>query len=167
MAKELLILRHGKSSWEIACDEFHRPLKKHGKQGAKQIGLWVQQQQLVPDLILSSPAVRAIETAKRCAKAMGLSEKKIQTEPRIYEAHFTTLMALLQACPPQIQRVMLVGHNPSLEDLLRHLVHYSLPDTAKLLPTAAMAHLTLQAQWSQTRLGGATLHQLILPSSLG
>lgn len=167
--KELLILRHGKSSWNVDCEDFYRPLVERGKRGAEQIGLWLQQQNLLPDFILSSPATRAIETAKRCVKAMGLSDSHIYQEPRIYEANFATLKAIINECPHQAQRVMLVGHNPGLEHLLADLVNQPLPETenGKILPTATLAHLTLpEDHWSQTHSRCGTLNTLIPASSL-
>lgn len=166
--KELLILRHGKSAWDVECDDFHRPLVERGKRGAELLGLWLQQQQLFPDFILSSPAVRAIETARKCCKAMGISDRHIYQESRIYEANAETLKALLNECPPQAQRVMLVGHNPGLEYLLENLVQHSLPeqDDGKILPTATVAHLTLSEHWSQTQTSCAHLHHLMRASSL-
>lgn len=166
--KELLILRHGKSDWNVDCDDFNRPLVERGKRGSEQIGVWLQQQNLLPDFVLSSPAVRAIETAKRCCKAMGFGDNPIYQEPRIYEANFATLKAILNDCPHQAQRVMLVGHNPGLEHLLADLANQPLPETesGKILPTATLAHLTLEEYWSQTHSGCATLNNLVSASSL-
>lgn len=166
--KELLILRHGKSDWNVECDDFHRPLVERGKRGAELLGVWLQQQHLFPDFILSSPAVRAIETARKCAKAMGLSDRHIYQEPRIYEANAATLKAILNECPHQAQRVMIVGHNPGLEHLLADLVDHSLPETedGKILPTATVAHLTLSQHWSQTHTSCAQLHHLTRASLL-
>jgi phosphohistidine phosphatase len=168
MNKELLILRHGKSSWEFDCDDFHRPLVERGKRGAEQIGLWLLQQNLLPDFILSSPAVRALETAQRCCKAMGFNDRHIYQDSRIYEANAATLKALLTECPAQAQRVMLVGHNPGLEHLLQDLVHEALPETAegKLLPTATLAHVRLAEHWSQTHSGCGRLNSLTCASTL-
>lgn len=166
--KQLLILRHGKSDWNVECEDFHRPLLERGKRGAEQIGVWLQQQNLRPDFILSSPAARAIETAMRCCKAMGLGENHIYQEPDIYEANFATLRAILNECPRQAQRVMLVGHNPGLEHLLEDLVNLPLPESenGKILPTATLAYLTLAEHWSQTHSGCGTLNALVSASSL-
>lgn len=166
--KQLLILRHGKSDWNNDCDDFYRPLEERGKRGSEQIGVWLQQQNLLPDFILSSPAVRAIETARKCAKAMGLGDNHIYQEPRIYEANFATLKDILNDCPRQAQRVMIVGHNPGLEHLLQDLVNQPLPETesGKILPTATLAHLTLAEHWSQTHSGCGQLNQIIRAADL-
>ena len=65
MTRELLILRHGKSDWEAGTDDFHRPLKDRGKRGAQRVGVWLLQQGLLPDHVVSSPAERAIVTAEK------------------------------------------------------------------------------------------------------
>jgi phosphohistidine phosphatase len=168
MNKELLILRHGKSSWDVDCDDFDRPLIERGKRGAELLGIWLQRQNLEPDFVLSSPAVRAIETARKCCKAMGISDRHIYQEPRIYEASAATLKAILSECPQQAQRVMIVGHNPGLEYLLDDLVPHSLSQSEndKLLPTAALAHLTLTEHWSQIHSSCGQLHSITCASAL-
>lgn len=166
MNKQLLILRHGKSSWNVDCDDFHRPLVERGKRGAELLGVWLQQQNLMPDFILSSPAARALETAERCCKAMGISDRHIYQDARIYEANAGILKEILNECPHQAQRVLLVGHNPGLENLLQDLLHSPLEEQEKLLPTATLAHLTLAEYWSQTASGCAQLNSITCAASL-
>ena len=144
--KELLLLRHGKSDWSAGTDDYHRPLKNRGKRGAQRIGAWLWQQDLVPDHIISSPATRARETAYKAAKSMGLGVANVQLDKRLYLPSTDELLQVLRACPKTAQRVMLVGHNPSLEDLLTRLVNDAIviPDDGKLLPTATVARLEVQ-----------------------
>jgi len=167
MSRELLLLRHGKSDWSVDSDDYRRPLKNRGKRGAQRIGAWLQQQALFPDLVLSSPAVRALVTAQKCCKAGGGSGQ-IQEDSRLYLADRDELLAVLADCPPTAQRVMLVGHNPGLEELLRYLVHepIEIPADGKLLPTASLAHLILPDGWRTPKAGQARLLQLIRATSL-
>lgn len=146
---ELLLLRHGKSDWGAGTDDFHRPLKNRGKRGAQRIGTWMWQQDLVPDHIISSPATRARETAYKAAKSMGLGVADVQLDERVYLPSTDDLLEVLRSCPEAMQRVMLVGHNPSLEDLLTRLVSDAvvIPDDGKLLPTATLARLDMQCSW--------------------
>ena len=81
---ELLLLRHGKSDWSTNTIDFDRPLKKRGKRNAKQIGMWLLDNDLIPDLIISSPANRAISTAKIVAEILLLSDDSIKTNDRVY-----------------------------------------------------------------------------------
>jgi len=149
MIKELLLLRHAKSDWKTDTTDFYRPLNKRGKQNAQQIGLWLAEQQLIPDLIISSPATRALTTAEMVCDAMGLPTTAVQTEQSIYEANLSDLRQVLSALPDSMQRLLLVGHNPGFESLLRHLAQgIPTPEDGKLMPTATLAYLQLDPKWS-------------------
>ena len=168
MTRELLLLRHGKSDWSVGVDDFYRPLKDRGKRAAQRIGVWLAQQKLVPDLIVSSPAERALVTAEKTCKAMGNGAQDIQQEERIYEAGLSDLLKVLADCPADAGRVMLVGHNPGLEELLEWLVIDSVPvpEDGKLLPTATLARLQMPADWGALIAGCAQLHSITRPGSL-
>ncbi|MDP3878588.1 MAG: histidine phosphatase family protein [Methylobacter sp.] len=167
MPHELLLLRHAKSDWSIEMDDFSRPLKKRGRRAAKQIGRWLAEQKLTPDAILSSPAIRALATAQRVCKQLGIAESAIISDPSIYEANAETLLALLKLRGEE-RRVLLVGHNPGLEDLLLKLTPNSIPLAAngKCLPTAALAHLVFSGEWIELAEGSAKLVTLIRPDNL-
>lgn len=68
MPRELLLLRHGKSDWDTDTDDFNRPLKDRGKRGAQRVGVWLLRQGLLPDLVIASPAERALVTAENAAR---------------------------------------------------------------------------------------------------
>ncbi|MES9858024.1 MAG: histidine phosphatase family protein [Sedimenticola sp.] len=157
-SRELLILRHGKSDWTADANDFLRPLNDRGKRGAQRMGVWLLQQALVPDHVVTSPAERAKVTAEKGCKAMGMGTRQIHEDRRIYESGVSDLMAVLRDCPVESRRIMLVGHNPSLEGLLRYLVDelISLPEDGKLLPTATLARLRIDCDWQ--RLGEACAH---------
>ena len=101
MNRELLLLRHGKSDWDTDADDFYRPLKDRGKRGAQRMGVWLSQQDLLPDHVVSSPAERAIVTAEKACKAMGLGAQGIQRDNRIYEAEVGDLLRVLADCPAE------------------------------------------------------------------
>jgi phosphohistidine phosphatase len=167
MTRELLLLRHGKSDWNADVDDYHRPLKDRGKRGAQRIGVWLAQQKMLPDLIVTSPAERALVTAQKACKAMGSGDAGIKQDRRIYEAGVDDLLAVLGDCPPDAGRIMLVGHNPGLEKLLVWLASTT-PETddGKLLPTAALARLQLQADWRALVAGCASLDSITRPGTL-
>ena len=168
MTTELLLLRHGKSDWETQFDDFHRPLKDRGKRDAQRIGVWLAQHELIPDYIISSPAERALVSAQKCCKAMGLGTQQIHPEPRVYAADRDMLLAVLADCPEQAKRVMLVGHNPALEELLSWLSDEDIatPEDGKLLPTATLARLQLKTNWNSLRLGCAKVASITRPREL-
>ncbi len=171
MVRELFLLRHGKSDWRLNVADFDRPLKKRGKLGAQRIGAWLHGQQIVPDLIISSPAERAINTAEKCCKAAGLTAGDVAVDRRLYLANSRTLLAVLAEVAELHQdkrRVMLVGHNPGLEALLIHLSRdrLKMPADGKLMPTATIARLRMPDDWSVLKKGSAQVMALVRASTL-
>lgn len=168
MARVLLLLRHGKSDWDTNTSDFDRPLKKRGKKGALCAGRWLTKRQLVPDLVISSPATRAFKTARIACKTMGLKRRRILTDDHVYLAQADDLVEVLRDCPEKA-RIMLVGHNPGLEDLLLYLVggNVAVPDDGKLLPTAAIAVLEMPDSWRGLGRGCARLLSLTRPAEMG
>jgi len=168
MTRELLLLRHGKSDWDTDVDDYHRPLKDRGKRGAQRVGVWLAQQQRVPDYIVSSPAERALVTAEKACKAMGNGAQGIQRDNRIYAAGVDELLTVLSDCPPDAGRVLLVGHNPGLEELLDWLVSDAVAasDDGKLLPTATLAIVKMPSDWQTLIAGCARLDSITRPGML-
>ena len=168
MTRELLIFRHGKSDPRVRSDDYHRPLKDRGKRAAQRAGVWLAQQGLVPDHVISSPAERALVTAEKACKAMGLYAGQINEDKRVYAADLDALLELLGECSDSSRRVMLVGHNPGLEELLIYLTggEVSVADDGKLLPTAAIARLTMPEKWVGLSEGCASLIALTRPDQL-
>ncbi|MGD2138082.1 MAG: histidine phosphatase family protein [Gammaproteobacteria bacterium] len=168
MRRELLILRHGKSDWSVDVDDFHRPLKNRGKRGARRMGAWLLQQQLLPDHIVSSPAERALATAGKVCKATGMKPGDIHQDRRVYAAGLDQLLEVLASCPEKAHRVLLVGHNPGLEELLEYLTdgEAPVPDDGKMLPTAALARLYMPGDWHGLAAGCARLESVIRPGAL-
>ena len=143
--KTLLILRHAKSSWKDASLADHdRPLNKRGKREAPRMGKLLQEQDLVPDRIISSTAKRARNTAKAIAKACHC-EDRVELTPEFYHAGPGSYLAVLQNVPDDNQRVMVVGHNPGMEALVAHLT-----GRMETMPTAALAHIELPIErWKE------------------
>lgn len=146
--KELWLLRHAKSDRKADVSDIDRPLKKRGKRDAKNMGEWLKSQHLIPDALLSSPAKRAIETVQIIYQELQVEGLVIQEDSRLYATGIEQLKMVLASCPETTQRVLLVGHNPELEDLLTHLVgEKALPDREKLLPTSALVRLSFNCSW--------------------
>ncbi len=136
--KTLLLMRHAKSSWKDSdLKDFDRPLNKKGKKTAPLMGHMIADQELVPDRIISSPAVRARQTVEAFVKTSGYkgeieySEGYYMGEPAAYIEPLTKL-------PDDVERVLIVGHNPGLEALLQLLT-----SRIESLSTGAMAYLVL------------------------
>ncbi len=167
MNNELWLLRHGKAERYDGMEDFDRALKKRGKRDAKRIGEWLKQRNLMPDLVISSPATRAIMTAKLTCEALCLDSQDIKIEKRLYDEGIVRIKSVLGELPSTLEKVMLVGHNPELEDLLAYLVKASdLPEVDKLFPTATLARLALPEGWSALTKDCAALLSITYPKLL-
>ncbi len=169
MSRNLLILRHAKSDWDTnTASDFERPLAKRGERDAPRIGQWLKRQKLLPNHIVSSPAQRARQTTENACKAMGIKEKQINWDARIYAATEGELLKVLADCPKKNKTVMLVGHNPGLEDLVAYLVGAGLriPADGKVLPTAAVAHLKMPESWKELKEGDGELVSITRPKEI-
>jgi phosphohistidine phosphatase len=123
--KRLTLIRHAKSSWSHPeVDDFDRPLNKRGERDAPMMGKRLAKQDTKPDLILSSPAKRAIRTATLIAKELGFPIEAIVTNKDLYVADVADLMTVLQQLDDSFENVMLCGHNPGLTSLSCHLTNY-------------------------------------------
>ena len=142
--KKLLLLRHAKSSWENASlPDFERPLNKRGMRAAPLIGKFMNEQKLRPDMVLSSPAQRARDTAVLALEAGGI-ETELRYDERIYEADVPRLLEVIRQIEETRGEVMLVGHNPGFEDLLAYLT-----GEHRHMATATLARIVLDcANWS-------------------
>jgi phosphohistidine phosphatase len=169
MKRELLILRHAKSDWDTgARSDFDRPLSKRGRRDAPRVGQFLQQQGLVPDYIISSPAERAKQTVLAVCSQMDIGGEQINWDARIYHASAGSLLNVLNDCPDHAQRVLIAGHNPGLEILLQNLCNHEIPmpDDYKLMPTGAVAQLEILSDWKSLEGRLARLVGLTRPASL-
>jgi phosphohistidine phosphatase len=135
MSKQLLVIRHAKSDWGGAdVSDFDRPLNKRGERDAPEMADRLLQKNLIPEHIVSSPAKRALKTAKYFAEALNLSKKDIQEEPSIYEAPVANILKVVNNIDNEYNFVALFGHNPGLTDLVQRLSGGDIYD----LPTCGM-----------------------------
>ncbi len=168
MSRQLLVLRHAKSAWDTDAEtDFERPLAKRGKKDAPRMGKWLRDHELVPDHVVCSPAERAKQTAVAVCKPLGLDKKTIHWDEHIYLGTTEALLEVLGDCPPAADRVMIVGHNPGLEDMVEYLCGVvDVPADGKLLPTATVAHLEMPDAWDTLAGGSARLMSITRPRSL-
>jgi phosphohistidine phosphatase len=145
--KTLLVLRHAKSSHDDpGLDDHERSLNDRGRRDAPRMGRLLADEDLVPDLILSSTAVRARTTAEAAAKASGY-QQKIELDRSLYLASPEEYIEALRELPETRRRVLVVGHNPGMEQLVEVLTGQS-----ETLPTAALACITLPIdRWRDLR----------------
>lgn len=136
--KNLLLLRHGKSSWKDEHLEDHeRPLKKRGRKDTRRIAKELLKHDLMPDLILSSSATRTRETAEELQDALDY-KKKIVYSDELYMGEPQDFIDLLSSLDNKYNTVMIVAHNPGLETYLQII-----DGEIESLPTAGLGHLVL------------------------
>ena len=161
--KTLFLLRHAKSSWkDESLPDFERPLNRRGKHAAERIGRYLKHEVIVPELVLSSPALRARETIERVAKAATWTPE-VLFDQRIYEAGGLRLLDVVSQIENERKTALLVGHNPGIQELLMLLTGES-----KKVPTAALLKIELKSsKWSTAADKRAKLAWLIKPRDLG
>ncbi|WP_458701636.1 SixA phosphatase family protein [Sulfurospirillum sp. 1307] len=116
--KKLYLIRHAKSSWkEIGMSDFERPLNKRGKKDLPYMANRLKDFNIMPDLILSSPAKRAKKTAQKIAEIIGYDEKKIVYKETLYDSSYTTYRYLLDSLDDNLNEVFIVGHNPTITEV--------------------------------------------------
>ena len=122
--KTLYIIRHAKSSWDLpGLTDFDRPLNERGKRDAPRMGKRLKEKRIVPDLMLSSPAKRALSTCKRIAEALDYSPDKIKTERSLYHADEDEILSVIRSVNDKHDVLMVFGHNPGLTDFTNQLSH--------------------------------------------
>jgi phosphohistidine phosphatase len=170
--KTLALFRHAKSDWSDArARDFDRPLNERGQRGARAMGEYIKSTNRRFDHMIASPAVRAAETVEESSKAWGCTFK-VEWDRRIYLASSASLIDLLKELKNDPASVLMMGHNPGLEDLIFDLV----PDDGssplrdvveQKFPTATYAVLELDVdRWSDIADGCGRLVELKRPRDL-
>jgi phosphohistidine phosphatase len=169
--KTLTLLRHAKSGWDdpVARD-FDRPLNGKGKRAAVMVGRNLRHLGLSFDSVVASPAVRVMETLDEIERGYGRA-LGIAWDRRLYLASAETLLDLVHALPDMARDVLLVGHNPGLEDLVLMLVPRGTGDLRASVelkyPTASVARMTFAVdRWSGVATGGGRLEAFVRPRDL-
>lgn len=157
--KTLFVLRHAKSSWDNPdWSDFERPLNSRGLDAARFIGGLIYERRLAPEIVVSSPAKRAKQTAVLVKEIAEIS-KPVTFDERIYEASPLTLFNLIREFDDRRESVLIVGHNPGFENLVRILTGETVQ-----MPTAALAKINLDVEkWSDIENNAGTLEFLIRP----
>jgi len=141
--RTLFLVRHAKSSWEQpGLRDFDRSLNERGLNDAPRMAQLLVKQGVKPDLLVSSPAKRALTTAIFFAEAFGLSADDVQREPNIYEAHPMQIQHIISKLPNDSSTVMIFGHNPTFTDVANVFTK----DYIDNLPTCGVVKITSSAE---------------------
>jgi phosphohistidine phosphatase len=140
--KTLVLVRHAKSSWrDTTLPDKQRPLNDRGKRDAPRMGKRLAKRDVKADLILSSPANRALTTAEIIAKELDYKLKDIVVDDRLYPGVADDLLGVIHKLSDKLDRVMLVGHNPALANLAHRF-----SSEITHMPTCAVAEFTFNAK---------------------
>ena len=161
--KTLLLLRHGKSSWEAGpVPDRDRPLAPRGVKAARRMGRFLAHGGPAPDRILCSPAVRTAETLRHAAGA-GVWRAPADLVPELYGASPGDVLACLRTVDPHVDTLLVVGHEPACSETVSALVG----GASVRFPTAALACLRLDAPgWDAVGPGRGELLWLVIPRLL-
>ena len=153
--KKLFIVRHAKSSWDFPeLDDFDRPLNKRGKRNAPEMGQRLASRNVLPDLLITSPAKRAAATARRIAEEIHYPTEKIVKDGLLYHGSNINTLKLIQAVANDVHSLMIFGHNPGLTDLTNKLSGSDIYN----IPTCGIAEIDFDiATWNELDFGKGEL----------
>ncbi len=153
--KTLYLVRHAKSSWDNPeQSDFDRPLNERGKKNAPRMARRLKEKHVTPDVMLTSPAERALATCKEFALVLGFPENKIKTDRRLYHANEDQILKVIQELKDlprdNEEVVILFGHNPGLTEFANSLLNEDLEN----IPTCGVVAATLDIMdWKDARFG--------------
>jgi phosphohistidine phosphatase len=167
--RRLMLLRHATAAPLGAGGDLERPLAESGRAAAQAIGAYLRNEQLLPDLVLVSPARRTRETWEALAASI---EAPVRSEQRLYDGDPERLLAVVRETDASVRGLLVVGHNPGTADLARRLVghgdRYAFARMAKGYPTAGLAVIDFAAEdWAEVAPGAGRLERFVTPESLG
>lgn len=144
--KTLFLVRHGQSSWDdVKLADRDRPLTDKGRRDATKMGKRLAEAEVTVDAIVASPAMRALATAEAIARKLDFKRKHIAQDELLYSGQLDDLLQLIQKVGDDHKRVMLVGHNPLLSELVLHLAGKDVN-----MPTCAVAILKFDSgSWAK------------------
>lgn len=174
--RRVMLLRHAKSSWDpMDLDDIDRPLAVRGRLSAPLLGRYIHRQKLEPDLVLCSSAIRARQTWELISAEWDQTNaaKRPQLEMRssFYLARPAALMSALQRIDDEVVSVMIIGHNPGMEQFALQVVGaektHAFRKMQKKFPTAALAVIGFAVEsWSALTFGSGKLFCFIRPKDL-
>jgi phosphohistidine phosphatase len=164
MVRHLYLLRHAKSSWDDAkLADRDRPLASRGKKAMKAMARHLRHEGIRPDVVLCSPAKRARQTLERVRDSLG-DDAAIEVEDELYTFDADVVLRRLKKVPASVTSVMVVGHNPAMEELAALLAPAG--EAPGAFATGALASFSVPVAWSRLRPGCAELTSFVSPKEL-
>jgi phosphohistidine phosphatase len=151
--KRLTLVRHAKSDWSLpGQNDWDRPLNKRGQRDAPEMARRLRSRRLKPDLVLSSPAVRAVTTAAVMARELKVPASQVRQDERLYLASPPDVLAVIRELGADAKHLLVVGHNPGLTECANRL---SAGDHIDNLPTCGVFTAQFDAaSWQEVDWGG-------------
>lgn len=159
--KRLILVRHGKSSWEHDLPDVKRPLKKRATKDAKVVSAALKGAYSGPSKLWTSPAKRAYETAKMFKKALDIPDKDFEVVKDLYTFDASELQQVIKSCPDEVNQLFVFGHNPAMTNAMNRLGDKKLDN----LPTTGLCMIDFAVDsWSEISRGQTIL--TLLPKNL-
>jgi phosphohistidine phosphatase len=143
--KRLTLIRHANADWKNpSVPDFDRPLNKRGMTEAEALGKQLLEQELVPDLVLTSPARRTQQTTEVLARRLELAARRVKSHEVLYLGTIDDILALVRTTGPKVQHLAIVGHNPGISEVAKYFAPARMP--VPELTTGAACTLTFTAR---------------------
>lgn len=164
--KHLTLVRHAKSDWSLpGQQDWDRPLNKRGQRDAPEMARRLRARKLKPDLILSSPAVRALSTAAIMARELKVPASHVRQDERLYLASPADMLAVIHELGGAAKHLMVFGHNPGITDFANRL---SAGDHIDNLPTCGVFTATFDIDgWTALDWGSGQDAEFDYPKNVG
>ena len=164
--KMLYLIRHAKSSWDdFDLKDIDRPLNERGEKDAPRMGKRLKERGIYPDIMLTSTAIRALETCKVIAKALDFPIEKIKTDNRLYHANEDQLLKVVKEIEDLNDKeevVMIFGHNPGLTDFANSLLNERIDN----IPTCGVVASRIRVKtWKETTFGNGEMKFFDFPKN--
>lgn len=163
--KTVYLVRHAKSSWDDeSLSDFDRPLNRRGLRDAPRMGKRLKERKVLPDLMVTSPANRALTTCNQIASTVSYPLEKIKTEPKLYHADEDEILNIIQQADDVHNSLMLFGHNPGLTDFANSLSERD--NLIRNIPTCGIVCFTFSVDsWTQIKPGDGKFILFDFPKS--
>ncbi|MEG3637869.1 NUDIX domain-containing protein [Magnetococcus sp. PR-3] len=151
MGRELWLLRHGAAENDLSVGDFDRPLSDPGKRDIQRLGVWMSLHDLIPDQVVASKAERALVSAQKLCRAMQRGTQGVTSDQALYTDEWQPLLTQIQSCDAKVERLLVVGHAPALEGLLRQLLGVDMPTQLheEGLRFATLVRLRIEGAWQE------------------
>ena len=163
-SKTLFLVRHAKSSWDDpTLDDIDRPLNKRGKRDAPEMGKRLSEFGVKPEIVISSPALRAFKTAVKVSQELGFKKSDIRIEEHVYSWSSAEVLKVIAALDDKYKSAMIVFHNPAITDLVNDISDARIDN----VPTSGVVVIGFDSgKWSDVKKGGGKLLEFDYPKKL-